>query len=86
MSEGIDIHGGLRVTLEYNKEGRTIDARWSAESGVDVQGDVQGAIRRLRQRAGFLEAWLTQYRRQHGEPEILATPDLLATVAPTVPE
>lgn len=65
---GIDIHGGLRIRLEYDKATRTILARESAEADVNVREDVERYIAQLQQRVGFAQAWLIQWQRQQGEP------------------
>ena len=56
---GVDVHGGLRVRLEYEKASRRMVAKHSAEDGVDVEKDVERAISDAESRAGFLRAWLS---------------------------
>jgi len=68
--KGLDIHGGLRVWLEYTKEFRAIHAKYSTEPGVvaaTVRTEVEDYIARLRQTLGYAEAWLTQFRCEQGE-------------------
>lgn len=67
-TQGLDIHGGLRIRLEYDKTTRTILARESAAAGVRVREDVEDYIAHLQQRVGLAQAWLIQWRRQQGEP------------------
>lgn len=61
---GVDVHGGLRVRLEYDKTLRTIKARWSAESGVDVDSDVGAMRTRLQQTLSYLDAWANERRKE----------------------
>lgn len=61
---GMDVHGGLRVRLEYQKATRTIAAKYSAEDGVDVKADVERAVTDAECRAGFLRAWLLAHKAQ----------------------
>ena len=55
---GMDVHGGLRVRLEYDKATRRIVATSSASPGVDVRAGVERAARDAERRAGYLRAWL----------------------------
>ena len=59
---GVDVHGGLRVRLE-NVAG-TIKSKWSGEPTVtDPRADVLWRLERVRELAGYLEAWLMVYDR-----------------------
>jgi hypothetical protein len=69
---GLDIHGGLRIRLEYNAETRTIDAKWSAETsdnhaGEVAAGEVEHYIATLARKIGYAEAWLHAYASGGGE-------------------
>ena len=64
---GVDVHGGLRVRLEYDKTDRIVHARYSAEAGVDPGVDVAREIARLRSLIGYLEAWLSAWRTEVGQ-------------------
>jgi len=61
----VDVHGGLRVWLQYDPSDRAIKARFSAEAGTVIVVDVERAIASAKQRAGYLETWLGAYRRDY---------------------
>lgn len=66
-THGLDIHGDLRIRMEYDKDSRTIMARANAGAGVNVREDVERYLAELQRQAGFAQVWLIQWRRQQGE-------------------
>lgn len=64
MKQGsVDIHAGLRLYTDRDKEGRIL-AKFQAESGVDVQAELQREINRLSARLAFLQSWKARYEAQ----------------------
>lgn len=58
---GLDIHGDLRIRREGEQ------ALYSSSGTARVPEDVADYVRDLRVRMEYAQAWVIQWRRQHGE-------------------